>query len=224
MSDGDLDEPNDYFDGSAGWYWATQVILTLYGAGAIAYTVLVQNNSVTNTFFHALPFGTYYTLQYTSFLWIAYMLGTMRLLMYIILSLAILYRRSRACGSFWYVFVALIALADMITIVGLSPQYTNCNLPGQPDNPCNDVNYCCAPDVFNNAASLCLFTGLCSGVTNPISLRPNPIFLWTFYSSLAFLIVDLYFVFFLAGIACLTPFTLRLKIALRGSEKQTKGQ
>jgi hypothetical protein len=162
-------------------------------------------------------------LQYTSLLWISYMLGTMRMLMYVVLSLAMLYRRSRGCGSFWYFLVALVTLADMISILGLSQQYSNCNLPGQPDNPCNDVNYCCVPAVSSNAASLCLFTGLCTGITNPVSLRPDPLFLWTFYTGIAFLVVDLFFLFFLAGIACLTPFTLRLRFPVNPG-KQTKEQ
>jgi hypothetical protein len=73
-------------------------------------------------------------------------------------------------------------------VLGLGRFYGVCNESGQVDNPCNDRRWCCLASIYGVATNQCPRSTPC---TPPVTeLHPDADFLWTFYTNVAFLVLD----------------------------------
>lgn len=196
---------SDYYSIVSPWYWVLQVCVTLYGMGAIAYLVLVQNAHVVDTVFNTLPGGTYYTWRYITFVWYALMLSCTKLLVYPLVNAAILFRSNRGCSIFWFTLLAALVLVDVVVMVGLGTQYGNCNLSGQPNNMCNDPRWCCALEIYSAPSNGCRNTFACTPPVPLSALTPNVDFLWLFWVNFSLLIVDMLILLFFALVFAFCP-------------------
>jgi len=198
---GKMATSSDYYQTSSPWYYILQVVMILYGIGAIAYLVILQNENVPNTYFRTLPGGTHFSLKYVSFQWVVLMLSAIKIIMYCIVNTMILYRSSRGCSVLWFIIIILIAFVDVITVVGLGQFYSRCNQVGQLDNPCNDDRWCCAPEIYTVPTHNCPNTVACAAapVASLSELTSNIDFRWLFWVNFVFMIADLFFAAFFAG-------------------------
>ena len=188
---------SDYYTKQSPWYWTLQFVVTLYGMGALAYLVLIQNSHVVNTVFNSLPGGTYYSWRYVTFVWWALMLSCAKVLTYPFVNAAILFRGTRGCTIFWHTLLALLVIIDVVVMVGLGTQYAGCNMNGEPGNICNDPRYCCALEIYTVTSNGCFNNFACTPPVTLSELQPNADFLWLFWTNFTFLIVDmLIFLFF----------------------------
>jgi hypothetical protein len=192
---------DDFFQPNSGWYYAFQITLGIYAVASFPYLVLMENNTTVDTWFNTLPGGTYFTLRYVSLSWTLNMLGAFRFFMYPSVSFALLFRRSRGCSVFWFVITLLMAGVDLFVFMGLSQLYGSCNQVRY--NPCNDLNWCCVPEIFMSSVNGCLNSVTCSGPgvypTTRAQLGINADFLWMYFVTLGFVLFDLFFVFALAA-------------------------
>jgi hypothetical protein len=212
---------SDYYSLASPWYWVLQICVTLYGMGAMAYLVLVQNVHVVDTVFESLPGGTYYTGRYISFVWYAIMLSCCRILVYPIVNATIMFRGSRGCSIFWYIWIVLLVLIDVLVIVGLGSQYGSCNANGARDNLCNDARWCCAPEIYSAASNGCFNTGPCTPPIASISaLAPNPDFLWLFWVNFTFLFLDIAIMLFFGLAFAFCPVYSTLEAKEQEEEKE----
>jgi hypothetical protein len=171
-------------------YKAQLALLYVYGVGALAYLVLIQNAYPVESYFRVIPHGSVaYSLRYASFQWTLTLLATFKLLAFPALCTSLLYRRNRACVAVWAIVLALVACTDLVTVLGLGRFYSACNESGQVDNPCNDRRWCCLASIYGVVTNQCPRSTPC---TPPVTeLRPDADFLWTFYANLAFLLLDI---------------------------------
>jgi len=204
----------DYYSLSSPWYWVLQICLTLYGMGVFAYLVVVQNIHVPDTVFQSLPGGTYYSARYITFVWFAIMFSAAKVFMYPVANAAVLFRGSRGCSIFWYIFVIALTMIHVVVIVGLGDQYGKCNQPGQKDNLCNDPLYCCAPEIYGASSNGCPNSVACAGLTTPVTsvsqLGVSIDFLWLFWVNFAYLFIDILIMFFFGAVfGCCPAYEIR---------------
>lgn len=168
---------------------AQLALLYGYGAAALAYLVVIQNSYPVESYFRVLPYGSVaFSLRYASFQWALTLLATFKLLMFPVMCTALLYRRKRECVTAWTVVVILLACVDLVTVIGLGRFYGACNESGQVDNPCNDRRWCCHASIYSVTSNLCPRSTPC---TPPVTrLDPDADFLWAFYLSLLFALLD----------------------------------
>jgi hypothetical protein len=181
----------DYYDSKRSpWYWVLQVCVTLYGLGAFAYLVLLQNVHIPDTVFDALPGGRYYTGRYITFAWYAIMLSAASLVVYPAINALVLFRGSKGCSVFWFGLLVALTFLQLVVVVGLAEQYGKCNQGGQHGNLCNDPRWCCSPAIFTVTSNGCFNTVPCPDYPSP-KLVPNTDFLWIFWSNFFFFFADL---------------------------------
>lgn len=213
----------DYYGSDNPWYYVLQITQIIYCAGLLANIVLVMNTSVPDTVFKTLPGGTPYSLRYHSFQWAIFMLAAFKYLMSPFLSQMVLYRRSRGCSIFFFVFIFAIALIDFFVVMGLARFYSACNGNGQVDNPCNSLVWCCAQEIWSISTNGCHNTGPCGPdyPTTQSELGANVNFVWYFAVSVVFLAFDLFYVGFFGGAFYVSPIP---KVLYSAQNKMTKGE
>lgn len=198
----------DYYTVYSGWYYALIVLTNLYAACYIAFLVLIQNANVPNTVFApGSTWGTYFSLLYKGVYWLSLFLSCWRILLYVVIQFMILFRKTRWCSIMWLVFIFLITLIDLLVVVCGGKMYGGCNTYGNPWNPCNDPNYCCAVEIYSQPNSGCTNTMACPAgfPTSTSGLYPNVDFLWFFWANLGFFAVDLVFVVFFSSMFYQSP-------------------
>lgn len=194
----------DYYSYSSPWYWVLQVFLTLYALGALAYLVLLQNVHIIDTMFPGLPGGQYFTGRYITFVWYAVMFSAAKLLLYPVVNALVLFRSSRGCSIFWFALLATLTFVHVVVIVGLGEQYGKCNESGQRGNLCNDKLWCCSPAIYEVTSNGCYNGAACASFVHP-RLRPNPDFLWLFWTNFVFFLADLLLLLFFGMVFFFCP-------------------
>ena len=195
----------DYYTTASPYYWVIQFLITLYGMGAIAYLVLIQNAHVVDTVFNTLPGGTYYTWRFNSFVWFALMLSCAKILTYPFVNAAVLFRGTRGCAIFWYILLVALVLIDVVVIVGLGSQYGSCNMSNQPNNICNDPRWCCALEIYSVPSNNCFNNFACTPPVALSQLQPNTDFLFLFWTNFAIMMVDILIVLFFSIVFAFCP-------------------
>jgi len=193
----------DYYVVTGPWYYVLNVAKLIYAACFIAFTIVLQNATVPMTVTApGQPWGTYFSLVYKSLYWLVLFLSCWRIMMYVNVEFMILYRKTRACSVIWFVGLMIITLIDLLIVVGAGQMYGNCNLPGQTFNPCNAPDRCCVPEIYQVAQNGCANMIACQPQFPTLlsQLRPNADFMWFFYVSIGFLLADVLFVLFFAGL------------------------
>jgi hypothetical protein len=187
------DTPNG---GGYYYYYVINVMLLLYALGFIASLVLVQNAHVIHTHHKGNVNGPLYSNRFTSMFWVALVLCVCRLWTFLVVNSMILYRKTRCCGGygctiFWSILLVLCVAADYLALAILGNYYRNCNGFEQLDNPCNDYKWCCVEAIY------AIGTNLCGNTCTPFipigALKPNPDFLWLFWTTVVFCVLDLVF-------------------------------
>jgi hypothetical protein len=195
----------DYYLATNAWYWVIQVIWVIYMMGIPCYIVLILNTEVVDTLFRIdLPYGTYFSMRYTSFWWVVMFMSGFKLFTAIIWPLATLFRLSKGCSIMWLVFMFLFFSSGVFVFIGQSVIFGKCNQNGQVDNPCNSRTWCCVPEIYMNAENLCNqgpypcpcpddITNVLNCPVYPTSisqLNPDVDFLWIYFVNLFYTIVD----------------------------------
>lgn len=189
------------------WYYVIQIMLALYGLGYIATLVLIQNAIVPHTYFKANNNGVLYSLRYTSLYWYSLLFCAMRLFTFLVICQMLLYRKTTCCGSkgtgcsiFWMILLTGLTIVEVMNLTILGGYYSSCNGLGQVDNPCNDLLWCCAPEIYTQSGNLCSNTAACTPTIALTQLKPNVDFVWLFSTTVAFTGFDIFFLLLPIGL------------------------
>lgn len=189
------------------WYYVIQVMLAIYGLGYVATLVLIQNAIVPHTYFKANNNGVLYSLRYVSLYWYSLLFCAMRLFTFLVICQMLLYRKTNCCGTkgtgcsiFWMILLAGLTVVEVINLTILGGYYSKCNGLGQVDNPCNDLLWCCANEIFTQSGNLCSNTAPCTPAVALEQLKPNIDFVWLFSTTVAFTGFDIFFLLLPIGL------------------------
>jgi hypothetical protein len=189
------------------WYYVIQIMLAIYGLGYVATLVLIQNAIVPHTYFKANNNGVLYSLRYVSLYWYSLVFCAMRLFTFLVICQMLLYRKITCCGSkgtccsvFWMMLLAGLTVVEIVNLTILGGYYGTCNGIGQVDNPCNDLLWCCASDIYMHSSNLCSNTAACNPVVTLAQLKPNIDFVWLFSTTVAFTGFDIFFLLLPIGL------------------------
>lgn len=192
------DGAHDSFERGAWSYYVTNVLLFIYGAGIIASLALLQNAIVLHTNTLGNDYGPLYSDRFVTGWWWALFFGATRVFLFMCVCSLLLYRKSsRWCNILWMVPISIFIIFDVgaLTILAGYLGACNGNVPGNFNNPCNALNWCCDPRIFSNPDNHCRPTSTCpTGQAQALeTMRPNSDFLWLFSLSVVAVVFDLYF-------------------------------
>ncbi len=195
----------DYYLPTLPWYWLLQVLWIVYAIAVPCFIVLILDIYIPDTLFTPnLPYGTYFSMRYTSFWWVCMFMAGFKLLMPVMGPLATLWRKNRGCSIMWIVFIFCLFAVGLFVFVGLSTFYGTCNRNGQVNNPCNSIDWCCVPEIYSNPENACpqgnypceCPANIVNVVDCPVypqtiaGLAANSLFLWVYFVQLFFTIAD----------------------------------
>lgn len=169
------------------------LLLFLYGMLYIASLVLLQNATVHHTY--TAGASSLISDRYVTLYWFALFLGASRILVVMSGYSLLLYqhilcgseRRVPVCRIFWSTILVGLVVLDLLSFAILSNDYTQCNKVGQLGNPCNDMAYCCVPEIYSDSQHLCPNTQNCTGIEVDFQhLRPDDSFIWLFCTYVLF--------------------------------------
>jgi len=198
---------NDVFSKTQVPYYIFQIMLVLYIIGYLGHLVLIQNATVVHTFNYQNNPGVLYSERANSSWWFALCFSCLRIFLFITVCSLITYRKTqcccgkpgnRGCSLFWTFLLAIFLTFDVIVVAILGSFFSGCNVPGNANNPCNDLRYCHVPEVYNNDDSGCTYKTTWMPPIMSGDLVQNVDFLWLFSTSVVFLAFD--FVFLLLPI------------------------
>lgn len=183
----------DLYESSSALYYFLQFAVWIYVLAYVAHMVLILNTSVTHTYFKTLPGGTLFSERYATARWIFLMLGALRILVPIAVLSIILYRLHTNCMLWWIFVLALLVITDTLVLISLGTDFGDCNGQNQFGNLCNSVTppWCCAPSIFGNPGNMCPNSAGCTPAVTVADLAPNSNFLWLFYATVGFVVLDL---------------------------------
>jgi hypothetical protein len=200
-------ELQDGYDRGAALYYVVQVVLIVYGLGWIASLPLIQNAYVEHTYFKANNNGVLYSDRYRSMYWLSLVLSCVRPLVFLCMCFLLLFRSTTCCRQkysgctgFWISLLLVFVLLDLVSFAILGSFYSTCNGPGQLGNPCNALDWCCVPNIFNVPGNLCANTGPCNPLRTFEDLKVSVDFLWLFFVSFGFILADLFFLLLPIGL------------------------
>ncbi len=194
------------------------IVLILYGLGYIASLVLVQNAHVPYTYFKANNNGVLYNQRYVSLYWYALFFCCMRLFVFLVVLSMLLYRKTLCCGRyagctvFWMAILVVLIMTELFALAIMGSYLGRCNGLGEVDNPCNDDKWCCAPEIFGDAANLCDNTAACTPAVSLAEMRANVDFLWLFAVTVVFVAGDIFFLLLPLGLWMTATHTILQKI------------
>jgi len=193
---------NDVFSVTQAPYFIFQIMLVIYIVGFLGHLVLIQNATVAHTYNYQNNPGTLYTERENSSWWFALCFSCLRIFLFITVCSLITYRKTqcccgkrgnRGCSVFWIFMLGICLTFDVIVVTLLGSFFSGCNVPGNANNPCNDLRYCHVPEVYNNLDSGCTYQTSWMPAISLAQLSNNVDFLWLFATSVVFLAFDLVF-------------------------------
>ena len=185
-------EGEDRYEESTALFVILQIIVWLYVAGSIAYLVLIMNTTIRHTYLTpaTMP-GTLVSDRWNTFLWVFLFLSVVAHVgMPFVLDQLTLWRKSGGCSIFWAIFLILFVMISAIVVAVLGVYAGTCNGQNQNGNICNDLQWCCAPEIYSNPANLCPNTGMCTPPKTLTELSSNVDFRWLLAVSIVFLVFD----------------------------------
>jgi len=179
----------DLYETNNALYYTLNIILWIYAVGYVAWIMIPLLTNITHTFFltPGMP-GELFSIRYSSLTWIFLMLSALRLFVPIAVRIIIIFRKSNGCTITWLVILGLLVIVDFLVWVVLAALYSNCNEDGFRFNICNDPLYCCV--FWDNAFNMCENSTPCTPAVTVDQLQPDGLFLWAFWTSLIFVILD----------------------------------
>lgn len=184
----------DAYDRGGALYYFIQVLKWIYFLGSIAYLVLIMNVTILHTIQNppSSP-GTLISQRYNSFVWVFLMLSVISHIgMALVIFMFVLWRKDRGCTIFWTILMILFLIISVFVVAMLGSLSGNCNGQNQAGNICNDLRWCCAPEIYTNPANLCQPTGACPAT--PVTLHDlssNVDFRWLFAVSIIFMLLNI---------------------------------
>ena len=208
----------DYFVSSTPWYWVIQVISPIYYLSLVAYSILLLNVVIPDTYCAIYPCGTYFSLRFHSLQWISVSFTAIRFFLFPMFAMATVWRKDFGCSIFWMILFGICLMVDVFGFLTLSRFFASCNGLNQPYNICNDINYCCAAEIWSVSANNCKNTGPCPvGFPTVLSeLAANDIFLWIWATSIPYVLVEILAILFII----LMNFPLSSGRVKRGNQQQ----
>lgn len=197
----------DAYDISVGWYYVLHILLVIYGLGYVASLMQLQNAHVEHTYHKANDHGTLYSQRYVQLYWYALFFIAARVFVVFVVQSMLLYRKYFCCGGkvagctvMWSAFLVVLVIIELMVLSILGYYYGKCNGLDQLDNPCNDLKWCCAPEIFNNPANKCSNTIACTPPLTLASMVPDVDFVALFSVSVVFVAMDLVFLLLPMGL------------------------
>jgi hypothetical protein len=168
--------------------------------GVIIYaTAVILHIAVKHTYFDpASPIGVLISERYVTVGWWVLALSTLQLLIPALVYSVWIDRWLKKSGwiVFWVVLVGLLVVLQLLIVIYLGNNRTNCNGQGEAGNLCNALLWCCVPDIFMNVANECP-PGPCGVATPPVvipatiaDLAPDGMFLALLWFNVSFLIIS----------------------------------
>lgn len=191
------------YDRNETFYWFLWVLVIGYVIGVGVYIgVFIQNTSMVYTWFAnpGAPGSELVSFRGT-FTDVAIRLTIFsHVLALMIILCMVIYRGNYACSSLWFLLYVVTILMTIIGFGATLASYAHCNGQNEYGNPCNDLKWCCAPEIYSNPANRCPNTLPCDPAVTLGQLRANDDFLGLFWTNtilfivfqLGFLIVSVY--------------------------------
>ena len=180
------------------------VLLVLAGFmmfGFLAYLIQYMNLNVIHTV--QKPPGTPGILtsyRYDFRYWILFLGSTQGLLLFAALAASMFSGKNRFCSGLWFIVFIVLLIAYIVFFVALAREATNCNDPDEARNICNHPLRCCDPAINGIPASGCDGLTTCDDVVSEFPSIVPPItldklgwsddFVWLFWTTLVFVILD----------------------------------
>lgn len=183
---------NDIFESESGLRWFIIVMAVLMSIGVLIFVIFgIQNYPVKHTYVENPGDPGKLESDRYGFNWIllALSVGAQVLALLFLMSMVI-WRANYGCNLIWILLYVLMFVLLIVIIALMGAQYGDCNEPNSHDNMCNDLQWCCVH--FINPANMCPNTLPCPGVSQS-TLRPNPAFLWVFWTNVAIACLHLVF-------------------------------
>jgi hypothetical protein len=193
---------NDIYTKRRAAYYFFMVLQIIYLAAILANFVLIMNATVKHTHTYENNNGPLYSERYDSMYWFALMFSACRIFLFITLCSVLLYRKTscccggrnnRYCSNFWIFLLLCFVVIDVFVLATLGSFFSGCNVPGNANNPCNDLRYCHVPEVYNNPDSGCTYMTAWLPPVTQGELRRDRDFIWMFSVSVAFVAFDCVF-------------------------------
>ena len=193
---------NDIYTKRRTAYYVFLVMQIIYMCGILASFVLIMNATVKHTHTYQNNNGPLYSERYTSIYWFALMFSACRIFLFITLCSVLLYRQTacccgradnRYCSSFWVFFLLCWVVLDVFVLASYGSFFRGCNVPGNANNPCNDLRYCHVPEVYSNPDSGCTYATPWMPPVSLEQLTRDSDFLWLFATSVVFVVFDTVF-------------------------------
>lgn len=181
------------------------VLIVLCGAmifGFLAYLIQPLNLNITHTVM--IPAGAPGTLtseRYTFRYWLIFLFATQGLLIFTALAASMFSGKNKCLSGFWFVFFVITLTLYVIYFVVLSRDAANCNGSDEANNICNHPLRCCDPAFNGNLVSGCYGSTTCLDVVPmfPDIVPPITIdklgwssdFVWLFWTTFVFVILDI---------------------------------
>lgn len=192
--------------------------------GVLVYAVVVLLHvAVRHTHFDpASPIGVLISDRYVTVGWWTLALSTLQLLIPALVYFVWIdtwLKSSRGWNVLWVILITLLVIVQFFVMVYFANARGNCNGQGQAGNLCNDLLWCCVPDIYLNVVNLCP-PGPCGDAIPAVpipetidDLSPDGMFVALLWFNVAFFIISLLVLLILVGTILYQPsYTILKKV------------
>jgi len=186
--------------GSPFWEGLLFFLTIVMAVGIIGYVCgVLLHIAVKHTYFDpASPIGVLISDRYVTLTWWVLALSSLQSLIPAMVYFVWIDKWLRNTGwiVLWVFIVVLLVTMQLFVVIHLGGSNSNCNGQGQAGNLCNDLLWCCVPDIYLNVVNECP-PGPC-GVAIPAvpipatidDLSPDGMFQALLWFNVAFLIIS----------------------------------
>lgn len=168
--------------------------------GVIIYaTAVLLHIAVKHTYFDpASPIGVLISERYVTIGWWVLALSTLQLLIPALIYSVWIDRWLKKPGwvVLWIVLIGLLVVLQLLVVIYLGINRSNCNGQGEAGNLCNALLRCCVEEIYLNVVNECP-PGPCGVAVPPVAipatiadLKPDGMFLALMWFNVAFLIIS----------------------------------
>lgn len=177
--------------------------------GVVAYAAgVLLHVAVRHTYFDpASSMGVLVSDRYVTVTWWALAVSTLQLFVPALVYFVWIDRWLQKFGwvSLWVVLIGLAVVLQLSVVIKFGRDYANCNAQGEFGNLCNDLLWCCVPEIYANPINQCP-PGPCTVAVPPVPIpatigdtSPEPMFAVLLWFNVSFLAVSLLIFLILLG-------------------------
>ena len=173
----------------------------LYVLALLAFfACIILQIGVTHTYFDPpSPIGQLVSERYTTLRWWSLALLALHIFVpaFVIMTWGERWLKRSGSLILWIVLLGFLVAVFVLIVIALGMEKSHCNGQNQKGNLCNDLLWCCIPDIYNNPQNGCP-PGPCTASNPPIvlpttldDLQEDTYFVWLFWSHVGLTIASL---------------------------------